>query len=465
MTDLLANLFIGLSSLRANQFALSTSANNVANINTPGYSRRLAVLSELVQPSDIFGSTGAGVRVQGIRAARNLFLEFRLAQEAQSNGNLETLSRFLEQIAALFGQEPSSLVADAISKFFGSFSDLANDPSNLALRRQVLAAGSRLASTLSSLYLQLETMQRSIEVDIKDIVARANSLLESIAALNRQIGVASAGGQSADSLRDQRQVLLRELSGLLDINFFTAEDASLTISTAGGKLLVLGQDFNSLQLSPGASGFSSIFLEGRDITAEISNGKLGAALKVRDSFIPRNLADLDTLAFAIANSVNAQHSQGMDLNGNQGGDFFVPLAQSQGAGKSLAVALSDPAAIAAAAAGGGVGDNRNALALASLASDSTIAGLGGLTFVEFYSALVARIGTEARSASDELKVSNVIIEQLDTQRDAVSGVSLDEEAVSVLQYQQAYEAAARFISMIDRLISETLDILGGAVAR
>ncbi len=403
--------------------------------------------------------------MQGIRAARNLFLEFRLAQEAQNKGNLETLSRFLEQIAALFGQEPSSLVADTISKFFGSFSDLANDPSNLALRREVLAAGSRLGSTFSSLYLQLETMRRSIEVDIRDSVARANSLLESIAALNGQIKAASVGGQNADSLRDQRQVLLRELSGLLDINFFAAEDESLTISTASGKLLVLGQDFSSLQISPGASGFSSLFLEGKDITAEISAGKLGAALKVRDSFIPRSLADLDTLAFAIAGSVNAQHSQGVDLNGNQGGDFFAPLAQSQGAGKSLAVAISDPAAIAAAAAGGGVGDNRNALALAGLAVDTTIAGLGGLTFVEFYSALVARIGTEARSASDELKVSNVIIEQLENQRDAVSGVSLDEEAVSVLQFQQAYEAAARFISVIDRLISETLDILGGAVAR
>jgi flagellar hook-associated protein 1 FlgK len=203
----------------------------------------------------------------------------------------------------------------------------------------------------------------------------------------------------------------------------------------------------------------------RDITSVIQSGKLGGLLTARDQEIASYLAQLDDLAAGIISKVNTQHALGSDLNGNAGGDFFVPFVQTipgsnYGAAHSMAVAITDTDEVAAAETGAGVGSNANAKLLADIQNQPLLAG-NSASLNQLYSNLVFRIGLDSKAALDGLETQQQLLRQVENQRDAATGVNLDDEAVNLLRFQRAYQANARFISVIDGLIGDLFQILGG----
>jgi len=249
-----------------------------------------------------------------------------------------------------------------------------------------------------------------------------------------------------------------QLSQLVDVQTIPADGTSLTLTTTGGSLLVAGNKSFNLTTQPNpATSVQDVFAQGQDITSAIRGGNLAGEIQLRDREIPSIASSLDTLASGVANAVNTQNTAGFDLNGNQGANIFVPPAGVPGAALNLAVAISDPNLVAASA-DGTAGNNANATALANLQDQNIVSGRSP---IGYYSGLVFQVGNGASNASAALSSEQLLIQQLQNQQNAVSGVSLDEEAANLVQFQNAYSAASRVAGIIASLFQTTINMIGG----
>src|SRR5262249_27956008 len=262
---------------------------------------------------------------------------------------------------------------------------------NIGFRQQVLSAANSLAGSIRNAYTQLTTTQNLADQDVKATVDQINALSNQIAALNTQVAQAEGLGHDSTQYRDQRQVLLQQLGQLANVTY--VEDNQKMVSVdLGGRTIVAGNTAKTLSAAPPAGGgpFYQLFLNGDNITSNITSGKLNGLLQVRDVNIPSYLQNLDTLASTIISQVNSLHTQGFDPNRAAGGNFFTPTAAGASAAQTMSVAITDPARIAAARvlpASGPPGDNQLARDLAALAT-ARPAALGSVSFSEYYGNLV-----------------------------------------------------------------------------
>ncbi len=465
MSSLFSGLHIGERALQAQQFALETTQRNITNANTPYYSRQRVNFI----PGDPIGSSavvpGGGVIAVSADAFRDRFIDYRVTQELQPKGENDAVLSALDQVDALLNESSGQGLQSAISAFFAGFSSLANAPEDMSLRRQVLVSGQNLAREFARIYGGLQSIQTSNDRAVADAASEINSTTSAIADLNSRIAQAHGLDSNEEyALRDQRQQMLDKLSGLVDVSYWETESGAVTVTTANGAVLVVDNDSYEMTAAtqPGTS-YLQVLVSGQNITSDITSGKLGGLLQVRDSIIPDYLTRLDDMAASLIQKVNAQHASGADLAGLQGSDFFTPFAplvpgSNTGAARSISVAITDPAKIAAAGLTEGPGSNTNALALSGIGDEKVLGGTA--TLEQYYSDLVFMVGTQARTAKDASETQGNILLQLQNQRDSLSGVNLDEEAVNVIKYQKAYEASARYISVLDGLTEDLMGILG-----
>lgn len=451
-------LFTAVSALQADQGALAVTSNNIANVNTPGYSRQVAELEE--SPVVTYGDLqfGTGVDLTGVQGIRDNVLQLRLNQESQAQGQLNTFVNGMNQIQPVFNEAAGSGLQTLLSQFFNSFQQLATDPTNAGLRQSVISDGQSLAAGFNQAAAALDTQQQSADQGVVQTVGQINTLTAQIATLNGQISAASGAGQTPNSLLDQRALLVNQLSQLVDVQSITADASGLTLTTSGGTLLVTGsQSFNLSTQTNTTTGFQDVYAQGADITATIQSGNLAGYLQLRDQEVPALASKLDTLASGIAAAVNTQNAAGFDLNGAAGGNFFVPPATTAGAALNLAVAITDPSKIAASS-DGTAGSNGNATALANLQNALIVSGQNP---IDYYSSLVFQVGNDTANATSSLSGQQLIIQQLQDQQNSVSGVSLDQEGANLVLYQNAYGAAARVAGVIATLF-QTAIALGTA---
>ena len=366
--------------LDADQKALSVVANNVANANTPGYTVEVPDWKQN-QPINVDGiQVGDGVTETGSTSQRDRVLEERLDQQQQLASASSSRLTALNSIQALFTPDSGSASSTAgdigsdITSFFDSFSSLESNPTDNALREQVLSSASTLAGDFSSAANSLNVQSASLDQDASGVVSQVNSLTSAVAQLNTQIQSTSPDAD-AGTLEDQRQQDLSQLSQLIGINQVTTENNGLSITTTSGQLLVSeGQNF---QLTTGTvNGATDFFLGGADITSELATGggQLGGYLTARDVDIPSALSALDQLAYGISTSVNAQNNSGTDYDGKAGTAanplyiFNEPTAVAGSAANMTAI-MTNPNQIAAAGAGDGTGDNSNAVAMYNLGQE------------------------------------------------------------------------------------------------
>jgi flagellar hook-associated protein 1 FlgK len=373
-------LLLTKGALDADQAALSVVANNVANANTPGYTVEVPDWKQN-QPINVDGiQVGDGVTETGSTSQRDRVLEERLDQQQQLASASSSRLTALNSIQALFTPDSGSASSTAgdigsdITSFFDSFSSLESNPTDKALREQVLSSASTLAGDFSSAANSLNVQSASLDQDASGVVSQVNSLTSAIAQLNTQIQSTSPDAD-AGTLEDQRQQDLSQLSQLIGINQVTTENNGLSITTTSGQLLVSeGQNF---QLTTGTvNGATDFFLGGADITSELATGggQLGGYLTARDVDIPSALSALDQLAYGISTSVNAQNNSGTDYDGKAGTAanplyiFNEPTAVAGSAANMTAI-MTNPNQIAAAGAGDGTGDNSNAVAMYNLGQE------------------------------------------------------------------------------------------------
>jgi len=457
MSDLFASLSSVSRALAAQQTGLAVAGENIANVNTPGYTRRTVELSASL-PLDAY-STGNGVDVVGIRAERADLIEAQLHQELPAQAREAATADSLSQIEALLGR-PGTSVDSNLTKFFDAFSQLAQDPTSGVARQQVTVQAQSLTTAFNDVATRLVSAQQDADAQVRDGVDRVNTLAAQIASLNASMS--SAGAGRSDTLRDKLGVALNTLAGLIDISVVGRPDGGADVSVGNGHALVIGADTYQLATSAVAgSGLADLTSGGSVITSAVTGGRIGGLLQVRDRLLPGYQTRLDQLAHTVATSVNTAHRAGYDLAGAAGIDFFVPPAAVAGAAIAMTVSaaiVADANRIAAAATPA-AGDNGNARAIANLRETP----LAGVTTnpVDTWGALIYRVGTDAQAATSERLGRDEIVKQLQTLRDQVAGVSLDEEAASMMKFQRAYEANARYFSAVDASLNVLMQMLGG----
>ena len=451
--------------LNADQSALNTVANNVANANTTGYTRQAANFEENA-PVTINGiSYGGGVTETGPTSVRDRVLDERLTQQQQAASASGSRLAALTTLQALFTPTSGSSNSTAgdigsdLTGFFDSFSSLANSgtATNNALRQNVLSTAGTLAGDVSDAAGSLNAQRSALDQEANGVTSQVNALTGSIAQLNQQIQSGSPN-DDAGTLVDQRQQDLSQLSQLIGINQVTTENNGLSITTTSGQLLV--SEGSSFQLTTGsAGGVTHFFVGATDITSQLAGGggALGGYLTARDQDIPTALAGLDQIAFNVSTEVNSLNNPGTDLAGDTGdaGDLFSEPTQVAGSAASMSVVMTDPNHIAAASAGQGTGDNSNAMAMANLANQGIV---NGQTPTNYYSSFVTTLGSTVSGVQAENTAQNASVTQLQSQRDALSGVNLNDEASAMTTFERSYQAASQVFTMLDTLMASVLNL-------
>lgn len=460
MGTLSASLNIAAQSLLSEQTAIQTTTNNIANVNTPGYSRQVASFNESAPVQ--FGNLtlGSGVEISQIKSLRDSVLDLRVNQETQQQGSLNAFISAGQQIQSLFNEPSGTGLQAPLTVFFNSLSQLSVNPSDPNTRQGVLTAAQNLASAFNQTSNNLSNIQRNEDVVVTQSVSQINTLTSQIATANTQVAAATSAGQNPGPFIDQRQQLINQLSNLIDVSTIDAGNGSLTLTTSAGAPLVVGAQSYQLttQVNP-TTGFRDVISQGSDITSKITGGQLAGQIQIRDQEIPSGLSTLDSLASNLAIAVNTQNQLGFDLNGNPGGNIFVPPPPGGvGAARMLAVAITDPSQIAASGgpAPGSPGDNTNANALLAIQNQGIV---NGQTPLDAYSSLVFKIGSDISTAQSNQMSGGLVLQQLQNLQAGVSGVDLNEESANLVRFQTAYQASAQISGIIDSLMQTTINMV------
>jgi flagellar hook-associated protein 1 FlgK len=448
--------------LDADQSALSIVANNVANASTTGYTEETPNFQEN-QPIEINGvSYGSGVTSTGSTSVRDRVLEERLNQQQQLASASGTRLTALDSLQALFTPASGTTTSTAgnigtdITSFFSSLSSLEANPSNNALRQDVLSTATTLAGDISSAAASINSQKSALNQEASAVTSQVNALTSGIAQLNQQIETISPNAD-AGTLEDQRQQDLSQLSKLIGINQVTTENNGLSITTTSGQSLVA--DGSSYQLTTGTvDGVAHFFVGTTDVTSGLTTGggELGGYLTARDQDIPSAMASLDQLAYSVSTQVNALNNAGTDLDGDtsNAGNIFSATTQVSGSAASMSVVMTDPNHVAAAASGEGTGDNTNATAMANLASQSIVSGQ---TPTNYYSNFVTTLGSTVSAVQTDNTAQTASVTQLQTQNDALSSVSLNDEASSMQTLERSYQAASEVFAILNTVMAAALN--------
>jgi flagellar hook-associated protein 1 FlgK len=459
MSGLLGSLTSATRALEAQRYGLDVTGQNIANVNTPGYARREVLLAS-VPPMDPM-SAGGGVDVVGVRAARDRLLDRRLQMERPAEQREGAIAEALSLIEIEIGQPGESIDA-RLSEFFDAASRLSADPTSTPARQDFVLSGERLASAFRDMAGRLATGRRALDLQVRGSADQINTLAGRIAALNTSLAKLPADSPSAMSLRDEQKTILDQLTELVDVGTIERADGGVDLTIGNGRALVVGGESVTVEVrATGADGMTALYAGDYAITAEVSGGRLAGQLQVRDQFVVEYQARLDDLAFSVAAEVNRVHQGGFDASGNPGVAFFTTTATAAGAAAALnvsAVVAADTGRVAAAGVAA-AGDNQNARAMADL-RDLRVMNGGQSTFGQAWAQLIYRVGSDTQSAQQGQRSRAEIVQQIEAMSDAVSGVSLDEEAMMMMRFQRAYEANARFFRAIDESIDTLFEALG-----
>jgi flagellar hook-associated protein 1 FlgK len=472
-----SNLFqIGATALSAQKTALSITGENIANASTTGYSKQTVNMEAGSTILENGIPVGSGVQVESISRVYDAFLQQQLASANSSYGGYNSQQTQLQSVQQLFNGSSTSGLGTDLNSFFNAWQDLADNPTGQAERQAVLTSAQTVVSDFHQLNSGLTQVQSGANQSLQGITSDINGQLQQIATLNAQISQTGSQNGADNTLLDSRDKLLQNLAGEVAITSRVNSDGTVTVTLPQGATLVDGNSAAtfSLKADSANSGFYDVMLTPPNASAPQNvtsilegsggnQGELGATLAVRDTFVEPFLNGLDELASNLATQVNSLQSTGYDLNGGTGTNFFTPPSGSAtdtpGYSSQISLNITSGDQIAAAAKNDGTGDNVNALKIADLANASIPMSGGDSTLDGFYNSLVAQSGSAVQSAQTGATQSQSSITQLQQMIASVSGVSLDEELTNLTNYQQAYQAAAKLITVGTEMMQSVLGLI------
>ena len=327
MSDLLS---IGLSGLRTSQASLSVTGHNIANVNTPGYSRQQAVQQTGIPQFSGAGYIGSGSQVVDVRRLASDFLSSQVRTATSQSNELSAFQGQIEQLDSLLSDTTTG-ISPALQKFFAALQTASSSPATTEGREGLLAAAQGLSKSFNTLYDQLDKQNSLINQQLGSLANQVNSLATSVASYNDAISKAKAAGSQPNDLIDAREETVRKLSELVGVQAVTQDDSSVSLFLGTGQPLVVGTKASTLQAVPGSDDPTRNQIQlvtgssVQNITTQISGGQMGGLLAYRDTALDASYNKLGQIALTFADTVNKQLGQGLDLNGNPGSQLFSDI--------------------------------------------------------------------------------------------------------------------------------------------
>lgn len=471
-------LGIGRTALLTQQRALQVVSQNIANVETPGYSRQEALLSASNPVRMPWGVVGTGVEIVDVTRKRDQLLDTAFRDNEGRAAGADTRRSLLTGVEQIFGEPSDRGMSTALDQFWSSWSDLSANPSSPAARSAVQQRGRQVAQLFNSYDRQLTSMRDQAISRVQSTVLEVNNLATQVADLNGRILSSEAGGRTAGDLRDARDLAIDRLSTLVGASSTTNIDGTLTVTIANATLVdnttarPLTVSFDPPPTPPAlvpADLPIQLRLGSSPDPLPPTGGQLGASIVVVNRDVPDMRAKLDALAAALASEVNTVHNTGFTFPTNlppgvAAGDFFDPGSVAQpvtAASFKLLKAIDDDASgIAASTDQNGPTNNAVALAMTALREKPNTVSLGGTSgsFLGFFRTTMTQLGLETSRAGTEAEAFQALTVQAENRRQEVSGVNLDEELVAMMRFQQAYAAAAKLITTADEMMQTLLTL-------
>ena len=467
----IVNVFnTGYSGLTAARSGMATSGHNVANASTEGFSRQ-RVVTESVESGNkgkSAYSVGQGTRVARVERLNDVYLEKQIRNGQRELAHHEEKEMGLRQIEDIFNEMNGDGVNRLMTRFFNDFRKLSNEPESRAVREALRESTQAMSNNFRAMRGQLEDVRKHLDARVDAYVGEANALAGQVAELNKRITVTTPLGGTPNDLMDKRDLALKKLASLIDINAQTDAHNSVSIDMRGAGSLLSDEMVRplSVERSPAdengkADGSLSIHSEGSilgSITHQLRGGKIGALIELRDKTVTNIVERLDDMAFSMVNAVNDVHSQGATMGGATGVNFFNPLESKENASENIGLSeevTADVNNIVTANQANSPGDNRVAVSISKLQNEKLL-GDGHASLDEWYNSIVSDVGVASSKNKFSLNQQKDIVTQMGKMRDQVSGVSIDEESANLMQFQHAFEASAKVIQVAEEMLKTVL---------
>jgi flagellar hook-associated protein 1 len=456
--SLVSLLSIARTALLAQQRAMSVTGHNVANAQTPGYTRQVLDLHAAGPLWTPHGTLGLGVEAGAVLRMRDVFLDPAYRRSADQLGSATARQQTLTAIENAVNEPSDTGVSAALDALFKSFGDLAGNPADRTLRSLVLDRAGTLVARLNSLGRSMAQSAADNQTRMKTQVDQVNDIARRIGELDAQIRAAGGPEGSAADLEDQRDMLIDQLSSLVPTQVIHRDDGTFAIAV-GDTLLVDGANVRTLDMRPAGGGGYTVGVTGDPAPIDLGGGgSLGASVELSTVTLPALQAKLDTFVSALVSEFNGIHGAGYTPAGTTGVAFFDPAGVTAATIAISGSVAGKPDQIAASAGPAG-SDGDVALRLAGL-GQKPVTALGGLTLRDAYADFAGDVATQAGRAGLDVDTAQTLNDQAAAQRASANGVSVDEEMTTLIAQQQAYQAAARLVQAANDMIADVMRMVG-----
>ncbi|MGN0922030.1 MAG: flagellar hook-associated protein FlgK [Cellvibrio sp.] len=449
---------IAYSGLNTNQVSLTTTSQNIANVNTPGFSRLSVNTKALAGVSGLHA--GAGVQVTSIRRIADSFLTQQVWRATTEREHYAANQQYLTAIESLMSGDGAS-ISSGLDQFFAAISEASATPNSIALRQQVINEAGNLAQRFNGLTSSIQSQMNALHEQRIAMSQEINGLTENIALLNKKILETKSVNGDTSTLEDERDTLIGQLAKFAQVRTTNGPHGVLNISLANGQPLVDGSTAARLTVDETATGEQKVMLHfahtDYPLAQDSFGGAFGGLYKAEFETMRPTQKALEEMAQQISSLVNQALAQGYDLNGNAGAPLFSfnPGSTSQ----LLEVNNLSASDLAFSSAPNESGNNEALLEVFKLRNETiTVAG-NQITLNDAYAVILGDIASISRQNQADLDTATTVQEQAQSQRNSVSAVNLDEEYINLMNYQQAYQANMKVISTVNNLFDQMIAML------
>jgi flagellar hook-associated protein 1 FlgK len=448
--------------LLVNQMAIDIASSNVANMDTPGYTRQRPALQSVGGVNAGSIGTQLSVTIDRIDRIYDRYIESQLGEQRQNSGYSDALLQGLNNIQLILDDSQGGGLNDQLNKFWSAWDTLSNNPDGIVERSALVSAAENLSGTIASYKSDLDSVSTDMSRNINDLVSQINSKVSEIGDLNAQItGIAGDKGEK-NALLDKQAEALKELRSMVNVASLENDDGSINVYLSNGDPLVQGIESHPLSVEVDANGQSNIYSDNTShtpINSLLTSGKLGACIELQDTIIPAYISDINEFASTLATSVNELHRTGFDVYKNTGLDFFTIDADPTKAAATISVnsaIVADTNRIAASASV--TQDGEMASRIAAVRDERVMNG-STATLNSFLSTMVGQIGQRVASAKTDNDHQTAMLNNLTNQRESISGVSIDEEMINLIKYQMGYNAAGKLVKTTNDMLETLMGLL------
>lgn len=416
MSGLLSTLNTAKSGMNVSQVAIQTTSHNISNINTPGYSRQRVNQSasspySMPGKNSNFGAgqIGTGAQIDDVTRIRNSFYDYQYRSESHQYGSTSVKYEYFKNIEGIFNEPSDTAISSSLNSFFNSWSELSKDPQSSGVKSVVIENGKYLSNSINSAFKRLESLEEGLDKQSEYIMDEVNSMLSQLDKLEKNIKIIQGSGKSPNDFLDQRDQLLDNLSFKLNINDKDVKATLKKAYDANGKVTLDDLTKSGVKISGELEGTLSM-------KQEINKYKDG----------------LKQLANTITSNVN--DAAGQEIFKAKDGELISINPEM----------LQEPEKINVTA--------DIALKVYELKSEKVNINGKDMTINTFYNSMIQNLGQSSAAVIRDESNQSKLLENIDSSRSSVSGVSLDEEMISLVQLQHTYSANAKVISTIDSLL-------------